>query len=80
MLFADGPAYLKRAPLEDECLREMQRAVQVDVLTSQGMVVVDRDAQRFRSRPDLARHIDVVTRRLRIITGVIVDQDQHGGC
>jgi hypothetical protein len=37
-------------------------------------MVVDRNAQRLRRRLDLARHLDVVARRFRIATWMVVDK------
>jgi hypothetical protein len=42
-------------------------------LAADHQVVVDRDSQRLGCRADLARHLDVVARRLGIATGMVVD-------
>lgn len=43
-------------------------------LAADDQVVVDGDTQRLGGRRDLARHLDVVARRLGIATGMIVHQ------
>jgi len=43
-------------------------------LAADHQVIVDGDAQRLGCGLHLARHLDVVARRLGIATGVIVDQ------